>query len=52
MEECPAVSHIFQIREFACFSFNNEIAHLLICESLKERDTRKDIFSEVNDFVS
>lgn len=52
LEESTAVSHMFQIRVFARFCFSNEMEHLLICESLKERGTKKDIFSKVNDFVS
>ncbi|CAM5151165.1 unnamed protein product [Natator depressus] len=42
-----------QLMVFARFCFSNEVhEELLFCEPLKERCTRKDIFSTVNDFFN
>ena len=53
LDESPGVSDVSQLMVFVRCCFNNEIhKELLFCEPLKERCTREDIFSTVNDFFN
>lgn len=51
LTESACVSNMSQFMVFARLCFNNKIhSELLLCEPLKERCTRGDKFSTVNDF--
>lgn len=53
LDESPGVSDVSQLMVFVRCCFNNEIhKELLFCELLKERCTREDVFSTVNDFFN
>lgn len=51
--QSPGISDMSQLIVFVKCFFNNEIhKDLLFCELLKQRCTREDIFSTVNDFFN